>query len=70
MERIEGSYLASLALSLSSLLHSQSLPGSTAKCRAKSLCSESVRGMTAVTERGIAALEAKFVKSTVMKQIQ
>lgn len=46
----EGSYFASLALSLSSLPHSQSLPGSTAKCSASSLCSESVSGMTAGRE--------------------
>lgn len=70
MKGIEGSYLASLALSLSSLPHSQSLPGSTAKCRDKSLCSESVKGMTAVTEREVADLEGKFVKSTLMKQAQ
>lgn len=40
-------YLACLVLSLSSLPHSQSLPGSTAKWSASSLCSESVRGITA-----------------------
>lgn len=44
-------YWASLALSLSSFPHSQSFPGSTAKCRGSSLCSESVRGITAGTER-------------------
>lgn len=44
------SYFASLVLSLSSLPHSQSLPGSTAKCRASSLCSESVSGITARNE--------------------
>lgn len=44
------SYWASRALSLSSFPHSQSFPGSTAKCKGSSLCSESVRGMTAETE--------------------
>lgn len=44
------SYLASRALSLSSFPHSQSFPGSTAKCKGSSLCSESVRGITAETE--------------------
>lgn len=44
------SYWASRALSLSSFPHSQSFPGSTAKCRGNSLCSESVRGITAETE--------------------
>lgn len=45
-----GAHWASRALSLSSLPHSQSFPGSTAKCRGSSLCSESVRGITAATE--------------------
>jgi len=44
------SYLASLVLSLSSFPHSQSFPGSTAKCKGSSLCSESVRGITAEVE--------------------
>lgn len=39
--------LASLTLSLSSFPHCQSFPGSTAKCTGSSLCSESVRGITA-----------------------
>lgn len=46
-----GSYWASRALSLSSFPHSQSFPGSTAKCRGNSLCSESVRGITAGTQK-------------------
>ena len=46
-----GSYWASRALSLSSFPHSQSFPGSTAKCRGSNLCSESVRGITAGTQK-------------------
>src|SRR4029434_1334142 len=45
------SCLAILVLSLSSLPHSQSLPGSTAKWSDSSLCSESVRGITAAGGR-------------------
>lgn len=47
----ERSYLASLVLSLSSFPHSQSFPGSTAKCKGSNLCSESVRGITAEVEK-------------------
>lgn len=45
-----GAYWARRALSLSSFPHSQSFPGSTAKCRGSNLCSESVRGITAGRE--------------------
>jgi len=47
----EKPYLASLVLSLSSFPHSQSFPGSTAKCKGSNLCSESVRGITAEAEK-------------------
>lgn len=50
-EVTESSYLASLVLSLSSFPHSQSFPGSTAKCKGSNLCSESVRGITAEAEK-------------------
>lgn len=47
MKRIGISHLANRTLSLSSLPHSQLFPGSTAKCKGSSLCSESVSGITA-----------------------
>lgn len=47
MKRIGMPHLANRTLSLSSLPHSQLFPGSTAKCKGSSLCSESVSGITA-----------------------
>lgn len=47
MGRLRLPHLANRTLSLSSLPHSQPLPGSTAKCKGSSLCSESVSGITA-----------------------
>lgn len=46
--RVMKFYLASITLSWSSLPHSQSSPGSTAKCKGSILWSESVRGITTV----------------------
>lgn len=47
MKRTGMPHLANRTLSLSSLPHSQLFPGSTAKCKGSSLCSESVSGITA-----------------------
>ena len=58
-------YVASLVLSLSSLPHSQSFPGSVAKWRESSLCSESVSGITAgKTESTSARLDQRQSEST------
>lgn len=56
-------YLASITLSVSSLPHSQSLPGSTAKCRGSILCSESVRGITTADRDGEKYSEKKVQSS-------
>lgn len=47
LDHLQITNLASLTLSLSSFPHCHSFPGSTAKCTGSSLCSESVRGITA-----------------------
>lgn len=58
-------YLASITLSVSSFPHSQSFPGSTAKCRGSILYSESVRGITTVERDG-----KKIVRRTEPNQNQ
>ncbi len=55
-------YLASITLSVSSLPHSQSFPGSTAKCKGSILCSESVRGITTAGRGGEKSFLRKKIK--------
>lgn len=69
MERLRLPHLANRTLSLSSLPHSQPFPGSTAKCKGSSLCSESVSGITAEKENETQSQADSLRKEGIQTQV-